>query len=80
MKISLPNRDGDNTYLEQIGNSDLWHLVTPYSYRLIGENPIKAIDPSGGPMLCVGSTIQNKKITDITFGGILKLEDVAITD
>ncbi len=80
MKISLPNRDGDNVYLEQLGDSNYWQLKCPYFYRVIGDNPIVAIDPSGGPMLCVGDTIQNKKITEITSGKLLILEDVATTD
>ena len=39
----------------------------PYSYRIMSneDGSIKAFDPSGGPFVSVGSTIENRKVLAI---------------
>lgn len=76
-KISLPNRYGDDVYLEHV-NDNYWELHCNDYYRVIYDEDytaIKAIDPSGGPFLAVDTKIQNKKITGIMPGKVLILED-----
>lgn len=78
MKIDLTsrNRYREEVYLQQIKDTNYYSLVCPYTYRIIGENPIQAIDPSGGPFLSVGDLVGNKKIVNISRDGILELEPV----
>ncbi len=77
MKITLPNRDGFNVYLEQI-SGNTWSLNCPDYYRLVyneDNSGIWAIDPPGGPFLSIGTKIQSKQITGIMPGRIIILED-----
>lgn len=63
--IELISRYGEKHLLKHIDGK----LYTPYNFntylRIIGDNPIKAIDFDGGPFLSVGSKINNKKINSI---------------
>lgn len=78
-EIKLHNRDGvstklvllhDNIYkLEQEGNRP---------YQVTGTmDDIKAIDPSGGPYICIGCKIENYVVTEIKYnhGITIKLEE-----
>jgi len=56
-KILLPNRYEDKNYLELVSESDthkVYRFVGDTEFlRIIGNNPIMAIDPSGGPFMGV---------------------------
>lgn len=76
--IELTSRYGEKHLLKHINNN----LYTPYNFntylRIIGDNPIKAIDFDGGPFLLVGSKIENKiikSIFELNKEIILELED-----
>ena len=73
-KIDLPNRYGDSVYLEQDDSGDWWFNGNDNAFhyhRVIyegdGSHKIKAVDPSGGPFLCVGYIIGDKTVTNIDF-------------
>lgn len=84
MKIKLPNRYGNNNYLEQIAGN-CWKLVLDKSNnytRLIGfdgeskiGSKVKAIDPEGGPFISVGSKIDNYTVETIMSNGIIWLKE-----
>lgn len=73
-KIKLYNRDGANLWLENTGeqvaeNITIWKLNVDSKHkycleyiRVIGNYPyeIKAIDPSGGPMLSLADEFEGK--------------------
>jgi len=79
MKIKLYNRDGADLWLEKIKNIENnifeWKLNVDNKHdyclkycRIIGDYPkeIEAIDPSGGPLLSLGSEFEGKyKIINI---------------
>ena len=72
--IDLPNRYREHIYLEQDDNNDWWLAgdgSALYYHRVIyGENndgKIRAVDPSGGPFLCIGYIVGDKTITNIEF-------------
>ena len=68
--INLTSRYGDVTKLVPL-NEYIYKLDftdNPYSYRIILNNDysIKAVDPTGGPLINVGYVIDDKyKVTDI---------------
>ena len=86
-RIPLYNRYNDNLYLENIKDNN-WVLKAKdpddLSYMRIGftdasHEVIDFIDPSGGPFMEVGNSIEGKEITGITHkvgtGFILTLKD-----
>lgn len=85
-KIDLPNRYGDSVYLEQDKENNWWLVGDKsafLSHRVIYSNDdhkIRAVDPSGGPFLCVGYIVNNKTVTNIEFikgkGYKVTLEDL----
>lgn len=68
--IELPSRYGDMVKLIPL-NHNIYKVdftENPYSYRIIyneDNKTIKAFDPSGGPFISIGSTINNLKVTSI---------------
>lgn len=74
--LSDRNRYHEPVYLQQIEDTDYYKLFCLYTYRVIGEDPVQAVDPSGGPFISVGDTFENLKITQISRNGVLKLEPV----
>ena len=85
--IKLNSRGEDNNYLEQLfttntNNSKSYLLKTKLSYRIIGNNFDKpdAIDPAGGPMIRVGTILDEAQMKvkhiDIVkdLGAIITLE------
>lgn len=68
-QIRLFNRDGADLFLVNNDNDRFWHLEVDdqhnyvLNYMRIGysenDNIIDFIDPSGGPMICVGSKFDN---------------------
>lgn len=68
-KIKLNTHDGSNNYLKQIEDSDKYILKTQFDFMRGGhlDNGHMFIDPSGGPMLVVGDTIEG---TDLKIKGI----------
>lgn len=73
-RIDLPNRYREKVYLEQDDNGDWWFTGDDKSFayhRVIfsedGSRKIHAVDPSGGPYLCIGYVIDNKTVTNIEF-------------
>lgn len=84
MDIKLKARYGYTHQLKHIGEN-LWQLETdPKSngtYRCLGFEGekeigplISAIDPEGGPYICIGSEIDGKIVKSITKNGIIELE------
>lgn len=79
--ILLPARYNLTHKLIYIGGN-FWQLVfdkkSTGTYRIIGTIPsdIKAIDPEGGPMLSVGSTIDDYTIKSIKTNGLIELEKI----
>lgn len=68
MKINLFNRDGADLWLEP----KTWTLKVDDSHkyaldfmRLIGDEEIEAVDPSGGPFISVGDILGEYKVTKI---------------
>lgn len=64
--LILPNRDKSLVALELISSQWALFKSEAYSLRRIGsEEDIQAIDPSGGPMISIGSefTLDGKKFT-----------------
>ena len=60
----LPNRDGMKVWLDNYGMEDKQYLFRTekeypiqITYEPNHKDKIVAIDPSGGPMLCVGSPV-----------------------
>ena len=73
-RINLPNRYGEHVYLEQDDNGDWWFTSDDKSFayhRVIfsegSSDKIHAVDPSGGPFLCIGYIVGDKTVTDIEF-------------
>ena len=73
-RIDLPNRYREHIYLEQDDNGDWWLTGDGNAlayHRVIfsedGSHKIHAIDPSGGPFLCIGYVVGDKTVTDIEF-------------
>ena len=71
-RIDLPNRYGDHVYLEQDDSADWWFRGDFTYLREIydvdnNHRRIKAVDPSGGPFLCIGYIIGDKTVTNIEF-------------
>lgn len=71
--IKLHSRSGNNNYLELI-NDKTYALKTTYPYIRVGyldgdRNSAKFVDPSGGPMMAVGETLEEvrAKIKSIDF-------------
>ena len=61
-KYKLPNRYDFNVSLEKINNENEYCLKIKedITYRILGnDDEIKAVDPSGGPFICVGYQIEN---------------------
>ena len=73
-EILLSNRYGDKNILKRDEGSDYWVLMfgspADAHYRVIFQDTdsgrkIKAIDPSGGPFLSIGSKVGGKLIKKI---------------
>lgn len=70
MIIELESRYGDITKLIPL-NENVYKVDftnNPYGYRVVyneDDKTIKAFDPSGGPFINVGSTVNNLKVTSI---------------
>ena len=86
-RIDLPNRYREKVYLEQDDNGDWWFTGDGKAldyHRVIfsedGSHKIHAVDPSGGPYLCIGYVADNKTVTNIEFikgkGYKVTLEDL----
>lgn len=82
--IKLRNRYGELVYLEHIGNNDYLLKGSEGAmscFRVIFEgnshSKIYAVDPSGGPFLAVGKTLEevNRTIISIRPGNIITLSD-----
>lgn len=76
--IELISRYGEKHLLKHIEGK----LYSPYNFntyiRIIGDNPIKAIDFDGGLFLSTGSKIENKiikSIFELNKEIIIELED-----
>lgn len=66
--IYLSNRYGKGSYLRQSCPDSPWYILycDESAYiSITGENPIVAIDPSGGPYIAVGSVIGGLRVTEI---------------
>lgn len=73
-RIDLPNRYREHIYLEQDDNGDWWLAgdgnALAYHRVIFSEgshDKIHAVDPSGGPYLCIGYVVGDKTVTDIEF-------------
>ena len=73
-RIDLPNRYREHIYLEQDDNGDWWlggdGNALAYHRVIFSEgshDKIHAVDPSGGPFLCIGYVVGDKTVTDIEF-------------
>lgn len=72
-KINLPNRYGDDVYLQNIPHSggmthSLYKLICNSTYIGFGfdiESGISSVDPPGGPYLCLGDCIDGMIIDSI---------------
>ena len=71
-RIDLPNRYREHVYLEQDDNGDWWFTGEEgaFAYHRVifsegDDHKIHAVDPSGGPFLCVGYIIGDKTVTNI---------------
>lgn len=68
--IELPSRYGDVIKLLPL-NHNIYKVDftgNPYAHRIIyneDNKTIQAFDPSGGPFISIGSTINNLKVTSI---------------
>lgn len=67
-KIKIKSRYNDTYYLTPINNTD-YKFEGDVGYMRVGykndSNTIEFIDPSGGPMMHVGDSVDNKKIEKI---------------
>lgn len=65
LKIRLHSRDNTKSFIEPIKMTCVF--TTEFSIRVIytdeAKTEIKAIDPSGGPMISVGSKIKETGLT-----------------
>ena len=68
--INLISRYGDIHTLKHV-EGNVYVPETNMYIRIIGDNPIKAIDFDGGPYLEVGTIVENKKISSIEKVGLL---------
>ena len=72
-KISLFNRYGSKVFLEHKENNIYYLRGDEEALMAIGVtfdgnlNNIRAIDPSGGPFLCIGYILGDKTVTNIEF-------------
>ena len=75
MTINLYNRYGDKVYLEYLKDNK-WVLKfgsenqssycrVIYNVKEDDTRTINAVDPSGGPYLCVGYVVEKKTVTKI---------------
>lgn len=71
-RIDLPNRYGDHVYLEQDNNGDWWFTGDDKAFtwhRVVlsesSRDKIRAVDPPGGPFLCIGYIAGDKTVTNI---------------
>lgn len=75
--IELKSRYGDIHILKHL-EGNMYSPICKNGYmRIIGKDPIHAIDFDGGPYLAVGDTVKEKKIKSINMiesGIILILE------
>ena len=72
--IELYTRDNSNNYIRLVGDVNeplVYRLCTGSGYKQVSHNngSITSIDPSGGPLLSVGSFIEytNLKVSEIVF-------------
>lgn len=76
-EIKLKSRDGTDNRLIQVGPLK-YQLVTPFSYRIgYTDDTMQEcsfIDPSGGPLISVGSEIEGHRVKAIC-NGIIEFED-----
>lgn len=76
-KIKLPNRYGQNIYLEQV-SPNKYKLTGDLSYMRIGHNPetcqIEFVDPSGGPFLAVNDKLPIGIIKSINKNYIFEIQ------
>ena len=65
--ISLSNRHNGGVFLEQTALGSPWYKLTGNIryMRIIGDNPIEAFDPDGGPFVSVGSRIGKRLVMEI---------------
>lgn len=69
-KIWLSNRNGALIYLERVGRRTFKMCGDMYYTRIIGEgSDIVAVDPPGGPYLCVGGKVAGMTIESIKDDG-----------
>lgn len=67
--IELKSRYGDIHILKHL-EGNMYSPVCKNGYmRIIGKDPIHAIDFDGGPYLAVGDTVKEKKIKSIDIVG-----------
>lgn len=73
--IKLNSRDGTDNKLVQKDNTK-FQLVAPYGYKVgyKARGECAFIDPSGGPIIYLGSTIEGYTVKSITEDGIIEFE------
>lgn len=67
-KIKLPNRDNFSVFFVKLNNENEYSLVIEedITFRVISDNNnIRAIDPSGGPFICVGYEVDDYVVEKI---------------
>ena len=63
MRIDFYNRDGNEIWLEKVGEKGWWQLrmaqpsLFNYTRLIFEEEEIYAVDPPGGPFISVGSEV-----------------------
>ena len=65
--ISLSNRHNGGVFLEQTAIGSPWYKLTGNIrfMRIIGDSPIEAFDPDGGPFVSVGSKFGQRIVMEI---------------
>lgn len=71
--IELKSRYGETHILKHIKDNVYSPICINTYIRIIGDNPIEAIDFDGGPFLSVGSKIKNKIIASINYDDTLTI-------
>lgn len=77
-EIKLKSRDGTDNRLIQTEEPNKFKLKTDYDYWVSITNEdtgeCKFIDPSGGPLITIGSEIEGHKVQTIYSNGIIEFE------
>ena len=65
--ISLSNRSNGGVFLERTAPGSSWYKLTGniLFMRIIGESPIEAFDPDGGPFVSIGSKVGGRVVEEI---------------